>query len=80
MGILISKVYFSIQHATKLQAANEKTFKTLAGKCYLFSNVLDKIVKYNLEGMHNYTVLAWLTSYDFSRFGAFRKWTLSRQD
>ncbi|EDV35318.2 LOW QUALITY PROTEIN: uncharacterized protein Dana_GF11791 [Drosophila ananassae] len=38
-----------IKHAAKLQAANEKTFKTLAGKCYLFSNVLDKIVKYNLE-------------------------------
>ncbi|KAH8268288.1 hypothetical protein KR026_004200 [Drosophila bipectinata] len=38
-----------IKHAERLQAANEKTFKTLAGKCYLFSNVLDKIINYNLE-------------------------------
>ncbi|KAH8295345.1 hypothetical protein KR018_010145 [Drosophila ironensis] len=37
------------KHADSLQAANEKTFKTLAGKCYLYGNVLDKIVKFNLE-------------------------------
>ncbi|KAH8369440.1 hypothetical protein KR009_011024 [Drosophila setifemur] len=37
------------KHAGSLHDANEKSFKTLAGKSYLFSNVLEKISKFNLE-------------------------------
>ncbi|KRF80861.1 serine/threonine-protein kinase ATM [Drosophila virilis] len=37
------------KHAANLQDANEKSFKTLSDKCYLYGNVMDKIIDYNLE-------------------------------
>ncbi|KAH8386431.1 hypothetical protein KR093_000425 [Drosophila rubida] len=36
-------------HASSLQEAREKQYKTLADKCYLYGNVLGKIIDYNLE-------------------------------
>uniref|UniRef100_A0A6P4EBP2 Serine/threonine-protein kinase ATM n=1 Tax=Drosophila rhopaloa TaxID=1041015 RepID=A0A6P4EBP2_DRORH len=38
-----------IKYAGSLEDANEKTFKTLAVKNYLYDNVLEKITKFNLE-------------------------------
>ncbi|XP_052835760.1 LOW QUALITY PROTEIN: serine/threonine-protein kinase ATM [Drosophila gunungcola] len=38
-----------IKHAGNLEDANEKSFKALAGKNYLYENVLEKIIKFNLE-------------------------------
>ncbi|XP_041674601.1 serine/threonine-protein kinase ATM [Drosophila eugracilis] len=41
------------KHSGSLEDANEKSIKTLAGKNYLFDNVLEKITQFNLEaGMH----------------------------
>ncbi|XP_016998813.2 serine/threonine-protein kinase ATM isoform X1 [Drosophila takahashii] len=37
------------KHAGALEDANEKSFKTLAGKNYLYDNVLEKITQFNLE-------------------------------
>ncbi|KAH8244044.1 hypothetical protein KR032_012478 [Drosophila birchii] len=37
------------KHAQTLCDANEKSFKTLAAKTYLYGNVHDRIVKYNLD-------------------------------
>ncbi|XP_020814150.1 serine/threonine-protein kinase ATM [Drosophila serrata] len=37
------------KHAQSLHDANEKSFKTLATKTYLYGNVHDRIVKYNLD-------------------------------
>ncbi|XP_022209922.2 serine/threonine-protein kinase ATM [Drosophila obscura] len=37
------------KHASNLQDANEKSFKTLAAKNYLYGNVLEKITKFNVE-------------------------------
>ncbi|XP_017035887.1 serine/threonine-protein kinase ATM [Drosophila kikkawai] len=37
------------KHAQSLHDANEKSFKTLAAKTYLYGNVYDRIVKYNLD-------------------------------
>ncbi|KAH8264195.1 hypothetical protein KR038_004388 [Drosophila bunnanda] len=54
----ISPVYFNTiscssfankQHAQSLHDANDKSFKTLAAKTYLYGNVHDRIVKYNLD-------------------------------
>lgn len=45
-------VFFKIlQHSANLQEANEKSFKTLSDKCYLYGNAIDKIIEYNLESM-----------------------------
>ncbi|XP_062138082.1 serine/threonine-protein kinase ATM [Drosophila sulfurigaster albostrigata] len=38
-----------LKHAGNIQEAREKTYKTLADKCYLYGNVIDKIIDYNLE-------------------------------
>ncbi|KAH8396072.1 hypothetical protein KR222_002674 [Zaprionus bogoriensis] len=37
------------KHADELQDARVKTHKTLANKCYLYGNVVDKIIDHNLE-------------------------------
>ncbi|XP_039495619.1 serine/threonine-protein kinase ATM [Drosophila santomea] len=37
------------KQAASLEEANEKVFKTLAGKNYLYDNVLEKITQFNLE-------------------------------
>ncbi|KAH8280952.1 hypothetical protein KR054_005673 [Drosophila jambulina] len=37
------------QHGQSLYEANEKSFKTLAAKTYLYGNVHDRIIKYNLD-------------------------------
>ncbi|BFF89361.1 serine/threonine-protein kinase ATM [Drosophila madeirensis] len=37
------------KHASLLQDANEKAFKLLAAKNYLYGNVLEKITKFNVE-------------------------------
>ncbi|EDW38328.1 GL12076 [Drosophila persimilis] len=37
------------KHASNLHDANEKAFKTLAAKNYLYGNVLEKITKFNIE-------------------------------
>ncbi|XP_032588976.1 serine/threonine-protein kinase ATM isoform X2 [Drosophila mojavensis] len=37
------------KHSANLQEANEKSFKTLSDKCYLYGNAIDKIIEYNLE-------------------------------
>ncbi|KAM8719535.1 hypothetical protein ACLKA7_005726 [Drosophila subpalustris] len=38
-----------IKHTSNLQEAREKTYKTLSDKCFLYGNVLHKVIEYNLE-------------------------------
>ncbi|XP_017057473.2 LOW QUALITY PROTEIN: serine/threonine-protein kinase ATM [Drosophila ficusphila] len=37
------------KHAGNLEEANEKSYKTLTGKTYLYDNVIEKITRFNLE-------------------------------
>ncbi|XP_034478294.1 serine/threonine-protein kinase ATM-like [Drosophila innubila] len=38
-----------LKHTNNLQEAREKSYKTLSDKCYLYGNVLHKIIEHNLE-------------------------------